>query len=156
MEMLKDQITLTELLRIFSCNIGANLYVKESGNCIGKLIGAVDTMAYYIPVDYTAHDILRQNYPPVHLYNCCIGLKPLDDISNIDAKIVAAMVVKYDPRNDKTIRSNEEWIHYGKIVVKDIWRLPLVATDFIRSCGYALPHGNYSVEELILRGVYKV
>jgi len=87
----------------------------------------------------------------IHLYisEVSLLLKPLSSISDIDAIEVAKL-------NDTVAQ-----VWNGKVLLKDFGDrkgrgLNVGVIDFLRSKGYALPYLNYSVEDLINEGIFKL
>lgn len=87
-------------------------------------------------------------------------VKPLDNISDSDAIEITKMIDCF--RGDAPYQYN---INYGRRIVSEMWgfnrhglygRHLLQVTDYLREKGYALPYKNWSVEQLVEAGIYKL
>lgn len=85
---------------------------------------------------------------------CVIELKPLGEISKEDrAKVVEILQIK-DVVNITVGAFLQELLKSEYNTYRADFTLQ--AIDFLRSRGYALPYGEYSVEQLVEAGIYKL
>ncbi len=95
------------------------------------------------------------------ILNCSILLKPLKDISDDDAIAVAAIGGRTEDDFSEGLPAIIKW---GKSLAATLiegypeWKpIELQQTlDFLRSRGYALPYGQWSVDELVQCGIFKI
>lgn len=91
-----------------------------------------------------------------HPFLITVIKKSLADITDEDAEKVGE-IIRFRP----AMRNGRSWVM--DCLVK--YKTPIVnhhplyiqqAIDFLRSRGYALPHGEYSVEDLVRGGFYQI
>lgn len=147
--------------KIFQLNIGNNVIFNDK--IIGILSGYKPTMLMGLIV---LEDI--DNNTPIYkdweMLDTKLLLTPIENISNEDAieAIQMNMPVKYNELEIISKHNND--IHYsfkpnrgGRISgFLDCNELVFNVYQFLQSKGYALPYMDYSVEELVELGVYKL
>lgn len=90
-------------------------------------------------------------------------LNPLSSINDEDA-IECAILYKYNIRGGVDTASQSELFRAGKELIDDITlnrRVGksaniIIVSDFLRSSGYALPYLNWTVDELVEAGAFKL
>ncbi len=106
---------------------------------------------------------LNANNEDFPIEECSIKLKPLALISDEDALMVSEIVRgKNIPDEDKEeITRNkhhytEEFCQRGARPVPTWPHGIIIAADYLRSRGYALPYGEYSVDQLVEAGIFNL
>ncbi len=150
-----DKIDKRDLLRIFSNSIGAVCTHRKENFAPRKLIavGGWDDEPYIrlrmMGFSHIANELLKH-------CEWSLNLKPLQEISEKDKTDIFQIEFGIYPDTANEIEWGSGW--------KDTWvkqsgmgtKLSLEATDFLRSRGYALPYGKYSVDDLVEAGIYKL
>ncbi len=89
---------------------------------------------------------------------CSIEVKPLGGISDEDAEKIGSMLNRHYS-GEKAIRIGKKFIHqYVENRMEALFELYQVIEiiDYLRSRGYALPWGEYSVDQLVEAGIFKL
>ena len=133
------EITIDIKAQIVYSYYGANYVYKNEFGTFGEKVNRED---YHLNKNI-ANETFR------------LKLKPLSAITDKDA-IEVAMILK--PNDEHTHNPD-----YGKGYIKELFNGVMYTVDksikvyqFIKSKGYALPYMDYSVEDLVQAGIYKL
>ncbi len=113
--------------------------------CLDNLIGTItikdDRLKYDVFIEFLS-----------------IELKPLGGISDEDLKQITSIAQKKYTAGELTrLFELMEAVRHGEAEFNHFWpHCIMEITDYLRSRGYALPWGEYSVDQLVEAGIFKL
>lgn len=115
---------------------------------------------FYDKQDLDSSEIIDRTFAFVFTHNGYLSLKSLDNIIDEDAiELFNLMFSKQhlDKTNDFKLELGKSWVSaYLRNVDTFAPFNYIYGFQFLQSKGYALPYMNYSVEDLVELGVYKL
>ncbi len=151
-------IDLEVRIAILGSNIGSNCLIIQDGEEIYS--GQLLKINMHRDVQMAEVYADRSESMDAAFWEVCLLKKPLDLISDEDALAVGKMMFAEDKDTDDTTL-----VRNGRALCKRLlgdytpvvtYPVTLQIFDFVRARGYALPYGEYSVDDLVQAGIYKL
>lgn len=157
----KMKIDRTTRLQIISQSLGQLLYIKDKPKTLEPILTSIDLRAEGLAICYScAAGTVNSCWTT--LENIALLKKPLGEISVKDAAEIWRIYT-----GNKFNNSLDVEVVNGQMLVREMFlegeskyqhnsKRALRVYDELRSRGYALPYGTYSVEQLEKAGIYKL
>ncbi len=149
----KQPMPVFDQIQIFANHMGARI-IQKDGSDSGIIHGVFENMVIY---QSGKDPNVKNPFPQVELHLLSIELKPLWRMLYQD-KVLLAEACGISPAAipqwcNKVVLLAINDINDAKEMPVSEW---LCAIDVIRERGYALPYKNWSVEQLVEFGIYKI
>ncbi|MES2287667.1 MAG: hypothetical protein V4547_18370 [Bacteroidota bacterium] len=127
--------------------IKARIFAQYLGQPIGLTTVSKESLKYFKTTPSTINLIFEQNQDFKDVW---LILKPLSAITDEDANKIVQLSGGFTYRIES--QHFDVWMKAHSIYLKEC----IAITQYLQSKGYALPYMEYSVEDLVKAGIYKL